>query len=286
MLASRQSVFEYAVGTKVMKKLYGWIKQGKEMARFTRFLRNGYAVFRCLHGSNSEIRSLNFWDGTHLQVRDSAAAAHIFQEIFLDGCYDFPEVRTADQIVDVGANIGLFSYFARRHNKKAKIIAIEADPHTVRVLRTNVERKQVEVIHCAASDQSGTVRFYSSKVSGWSSLYGVRGALDGEQVDVPAVKLSKLLRDRGIDRIGLLKIDIEGAEYSILLGDRELLEIPTDALLVEVDRNPRDTRYSYDQLYSLLQHSFRHVSVVNGGGEYPLIYATNRTIESHTPKSS
>ena len=90
------------------------LKQGIEMARFVRFLRNGPAVFRAVHGSNSEIRSLDFWDGTRLDVRDSVSAAHIFEDIFLTRCYDFPEVRTADQIVDVGANIGLFSYFARR----------------------------------------------------------------------------------------------------------------------------------------------------------------------------
>jgi FkbM family methyltransferase len=267
-----------------MKKLYGWIKQGMEVARFMRFLSNGWSVFSQIYRSNGEIRSLDFWDGTRLQVRDSAAAAHIFQEIFLDRCYEFPEIRTAAQIVDVGANIGLFSYFVRRQNRNAKITAIEADPHTVGVLRANVEGKRVDVIHCAASDQSGVVRFYSSKVSGWSSLYGVRGAIDGEQVDVPAVKLSKLLRDRGIERIGVLKIDVEGAEYSILLGDGELLEIPMDALLVEVDRNPRDTRYSYDQLYSLLQRRFRYVSVFNSDAEYPLIYATNRAVEGPTPK--
>jgi FkbM family methyltransferase len=265
----------------LMKRLYGWAKQGMEMARFMRFLRNGCAVFRTVHGSNGGIRSLDFWDGTRLQVRDSAAAAHIFAEIFLGRCYDFPEVRTAHQIVDVGANIGLFSYFARRKNPNAKIIAIEADPHTMKVLRTNVEGKRIEALHYAASDRSGIVKFYSSSVSGWSSLYGVRGAIGGEQVHVPTIRLSNLLRDRGIEHIGVLKIDVEGAEYSILLGDRGLLEIPIDALLVEVDRNPRDTRYSYDQLYNLLQHSFRHVMVVNSGSDYPLIYATQGRVEPH-----
>jgi FkbM family methyltransferase len=252
------------------------IKQVIEMARLMRFLRNGRAVFRILRGSNGEIHSLDFWDGTRLQVRDSASAVHIFAEIFLARCYDFPEVRTARLIVDVGANIGLFSYFARRQNPSAEIIAIEADPHTMRILRTNVEEKRIEVLHCAASDQSGIVKFYSCSVSGWSSLYDVRGAIGGEEVHVPAMRLSKLLRGRGIERIGVLKIDVEGAEYSILLGDRDLWEIPIDALLVEVDHNPRDTRYTYDQLYDRLEHTFRHVIVVDSGSDYPFIYATKQ----------
>ena len=258
-----------------MKWLCRLIRQGMEMAHFMRFLRNGRAVFRTVRGSNDKIQSLDFWDGTRIQVRDSVSAAHIFAEIFLGRCYDFPELRTAHQIVDVGANIGLFSYFARRQNPSADIIAIEADPHTMKILRRNVKGKRIETLHCAASDQSGIVKFYSCSVSGWSSLYGSRGAISGEQIDVPAFRLSQLMRDRGIDRIGVLKIDTEGAEYSMLLGDRDLLKIPIDALLVEADGDPRDTRYSYDQLYDVLQHTFRHVTVVNSGSDYPFIYATN-----------
>lgn len=193
-----------------MNRLFDWIKQGTKMAGFMRLLRNGHAVFRVVRGSGGEFRSLDFWDGTHLHVRDSASAAHIFEDIFLSRCYDFPEVRTAHQIVDVGANIGLFSYFARRQNPSAEIIAIEADPRTMKILQTNVQGKRIEAIHCAISDHSGIINFYSSNVSGWSSLYGVRGAIGGEQVHVPAMRLSKLLRDRGIERIGVLKIDVEG----------------------------------------------------------------------------
>jgi FkbM family methyltransferase len=259
---------------KVVKRLYGWTKDAIEMARFMRYLRNGPAVFGITRGSNAQIRSLDFWDGTHLLVRDSASAAHIFAEIFLARHYDVPEVRTAHQIIDVGANIGLFSYFARWQNPNAQIIAIEADPGTAKILQTNIEGQRTEVLNCAASDQSGTANFYSCSVSGWSSLYRVRGASAGEPVQVPAMKLSRLLRDRGIQHIGALKIDVEGAEYAILLGDRELLEIPIDALLVEVDRNPRDTCYTYEQLYDLLRYKFWHVTVPVGGSDYPLIYAT------------
>lgn len=251
------------------------------MAHFMRYLRNGRTVFRTVRSSNGEIRSLDFWDGTRLRVRDSASAAHIFAEIFLAKHYDIPELRSAHQIVDVGANIGLFSYFARRQNPTAKIIAIEADPYTTGILRTNVEKQRIDVLHYAASDHSGIANFYSCSVSGWSSLYGVRGAAGGEQVHVPVARLSQLLRGRGVERIGVLKIDVEGAEYPILLGDRDLLEIPIDALLAEVDRNPRDTRYIYEELYDQLQHTFQRVTVVNGDSDYPFIYATKSRAKTH-----
>lgn len=182
-----------------MRRINHWAKDNVQSVRFMRLLRNGLAVFRITKGAKSQIKSLDFWDGTRLGVRDCASAAHIFEDIFLRKCYDFPEVQTARQIVDVGANIGLFSYFARRQNPKAQIIAVEADPYTAQILKSNFAGKDIQTVHCAMSDQCGSVSFYSSNVAGWSSLYKCRGAEDGEPVIVPAMKLSSLLRDQGID---------------------------------------------------------------------------------------
>lgn len=260
----------------MLKQMRRWIKDRTEVVRYTRLLRNGRTVFGIVRGSNDEIRSLDFWDGTRLWVQDSASAAHIFAEIFLAGHYDVHEVRAAHRIVDVGANIGLFSYFARRQNPDAEIIAIEADPSTARVLQQNVEEKRIEVLNYVISDQSGIVNFYSSTVSGWSSLYNVRGAAGSHEIQVPGMRLSKLLQGRGIAEIGLLKIDVEGAEYPILLEDEALWETAIDAIIVEVDRNPRDVRYSYEQLYGRLRDIFQHVVVDSDVTEYPLIYAKNK----------
>jgi len=260
----------------VIERLRSRARNVIQLMRFMRILSNGHTVFRAFRGANVEIRTLDFRDGTRFHVRDGASAVHIFEDIFVTRCYDFPEVRTAHQIVDVGANIGLFAYFARRQNPTAKILAIEADPHTTKILQSNVEGKGIDTLHCAVSDQAGTMPFYSANISGWSSLYDVRGAKGGERVSVPAMRLSRILQDRGIGRIGLLKVDVEGAEYPILLEDKELWNTPIDAILVEVDHDPRDTRYSFSQFYELLRNFFRQVTIVNPVAEYPLIYATGR----------
>lgn len=117
------------------------------------------------------IESLEFRGGPAFKVRDGVGAAHIFYEIFLLDQYPKSLLCDAKVIVDVGANIGLFSYYARRHAPNARIFAYEADPDTFAVLDVNLKDQSIEKFHRAVASKSGAIDFFSSPVSGWSSLY-------------------------------------------------------------------------------------------------------------------
>jgi hypothetical protein len=97
----------------------------------------------------------------------------------------------------------------------------------------------------------------------------VLGAANATKVAVRTEPLSETLRARRIDRIDFLKVDVEGAEYDILLGDKKLWNLPIANLIVEVDRTPRDARYSWDDLVSFLKTKFVNISF--GTGNYPLV---------------
>jgi hypothetical protein len=85
--------------------------------------------------------------------------------------------------------------------------------------------------------------------------------------------LRETLRAKGVNRINFLKVDIEGAEYDVLLGDKALWQMTLENLFVEADRTPRDTRYSFDELLSFLKDKFSQISVTDG--DYPLISCRN-----------
>ena len=70
----------------------------------------------------------------------------------------------------------------------------------------------------------------------------------------------------------MLKIDIEGAEYDILLNDDFLDNYPIKELFVEVDKNPRDKKYTFSQLMNLLEKHFESINITNIESEYPLIH--------------
>jgi FkbM family methyltransferase len=250
--------------------------QWRESQRYRSILRNGKAVYRqkCLSDCGSReniISELAFRNGPALAARDGASAAHVFYEVFLEDHSPRRLLRGAKMIIDIGANIGLFSYYARLHAPHSRIIAFEADPTTFSILAKNVSSMSVQCFHNAVASSDGDIEFYCSQVSGWSSAHPVMGAANGQMVKVPTLRLSQFIRQSGIHHIDFLKVDVEGGEYEILLGDSELWYTATiGCLAVEADRVPRDTRYQYRDMLKQLRSRF-HVVKEWKQSSFPLL---------------
>jgi FkbM family methyltransferase len=251
--------------------------QWRESQRYRSRLQNGDTVYRqkCLVDCGSReniITELAFQDGTTLSARDGVSAAHVFHEIFLQDHYPRRMLQNAKIIIDIGANVGLFSYYARLHAPHSRIIAFEADPTTFSILQSNMNALSVECFHNAVASSAGDLEFYCSPVSGWSSAYPVMGAANGQMVKVPTVRLSQFIKQSGINQIDFLKIDVEGSEYDILLGDSELWSAASiSCLAVETDRTPRDTKYEYDDMLQELHSRFRIVKERKTQSSFPLL---------------
>jgi len=146
--------------------------------------------------------------------------------------------------VDVGASLGPYSYHASKFLVGGKITCIEADPMRVRRLRElsaewqNNTGNQFHIIHAAAADQPGKMDFFvtDQNISGALFQHYVpdaqtRESLNWRKLEVEVVTLDDLFRDEDPD---LIKIDVEGAEYRVLLGAGEILRRGKSRFLVEV----------------------------------------------------
>jgi FkbM family methyltransferase len=133
--------------------------------------------------------------------------------VIIDKQYGALPIPQTGVIVDCGANVGLASVFFRQASPQARIVAVEADPRTVQRLSKNVETLNVEVVHCAVTAHNGTALLHSAANSASSSLTARRS---DEPTLVPATTLQRLLDNHGIERVALLKLDIEGAEFDAL----------------------------------------------------------------------
>jgi FkbM family methyltransferase len=111
-------------------------------------------------------------------------------------------------IVDIGANVGFFSVWARRRFPNATIHAYEPNPRAVEYLRANCEKLKIEVFPEAVGATAG---FVSIVDVGDSNQARIRSNGPG---DIRQISLCDVLSRAG-GQIDLLKVDCEGGEWNM-----------------------------------------------------------------------
>jgi FkbM family methyltransferase len=134
-------------------------------------------------------------------------------EVLVDDLYDVADVDDARVIVDLGSHIGTSIVFFRQRHPGAEIHGFEPDPESFGALQANVGALEgVTIDPRAVAAGRGEAVFHSSANSLASSLV----AGDGQAVRVRTVGLDGIIEELALDRIDLLKLDVEGAEYELL----------------------------------------------------------------------
>ncbi len=140
--------------------------------------------------------------------------------------------------VDVGANIGFYSCLSAQLKKH--VIAVEPLPQNLQILYKNLicnHFTDVEVFPLGLSQQGGIKPIYgmdtgASFISGWS------GTTDKFFTIVPVTTLDTILNNRFMGLPILIKMDVEGLEYSVLQGSLFTLNLkPKPVWLLEVHLN-------------------------------------------------
>jgi FkbM family methyltransferase len=144
--------------------------------------------------------------------------------------------RSGDVVVDVGANIGVFSLWAADLvGPKGRVVAIEPTPIAFDVLYRNTSgiATPTTALAIACSDEDGTLTLHFPP--GRLSVASAEPRKDRtEHVDVPVRRLQPALAEVGVTAIDFLKIDVEGLEIEVLRGAGDLLH-HVDRLAMEVD---------------------------------------------------
>jgi FkbM family methyltransferase len=173
--------------------------------------------------------------GLRCFVRHDGHDAWVLHEIFGKRAYAFPPQVAAvlggaehgPRVVDVGGHLGLFGLYVLSCFPTARIISFEPDPENAalleRTVRANGLGSRWEVVRAAASTSPARVSF----VAGLGERSHLAANGDRDAMTVNAVDLFERL-----DGVDLLKIDVEGGEWTIL-ADSRFLAIPAPAIVLE-----------------------------------------------------
>jgi FkbM family methyltransferase len=145
---------------------------------------------------------------------------HSVSEIFGDEVYRFQCQTVAPHIIDAGANIGLSVIYFKQLFPAATIVAYEPDPQMFALLTQNTGTYTGMTLHQAAAWTEDTnLTFYTEGSLAGSSEVDFLNK--GASTTVAAVRLKDELQKQHVD---FLKIDIEGAENSVLFDIEDELD--------------------------------------------------------------
>jgi Methyltransferase FkbM domain len=145
--------------------------------------------------------------------------------------------RPGSVAIDVGANCGFLTLIMGFSvGEGGRVLAFEPDAGYFDVLGRNVR----------ANDFDGRCQLYQARV--------------GRSVEEGMVTLDTIAEERGITSVDLIKIDVDGADYDVLLGARRLLERTRPTVIVEMSEKQ-------DAIYALLKDELGYAHCVGMSGE-------------------
>ncbi len=146
-------------------------------------------------------------------------------------------VKPGMTVIDIGAHIGYYSLlFAKRVGPNGRVFSFEPVPENFALLRKNIqlnELSQVQVFPQAVFSDKKEISIAvpdESPNSGEGSVIHRHGA---RRYLVPAITLDSFCVPSGV-RPDILKMDVEGAEYDVLLGAKETISRCRPKLLIEL----------------------------------------------------
>ncbi len=134
-------------------------------------------------------------------------------------------------IFDVGANEGNYAKIIRDYSKESKIYCFEPHPKTFEKLKKNTSGLNVTLVNKGCGSKKEHCEFFDySNSDGTSHATLYKGVIEelhrgkSSKVNVDIIPLDYYIESEKINRINLLKIDVEGAELSAIMGAKKTIQ--------------------------------------------------------------
>ena len=188
-----------------------------------------------------------------------------FRECFFDQIYlkHIPRDGLAldrPVIVDIGANAGFFSLFMFSQYPNATVYSFEPMPFNFQALteyHTAYPSFDWHIHQQAVSNSNEPVTLHATYLDAFTTMatvFDVPG--NSQQIEVEATSLSDIILENAINRIDILKLDCEGAEYSILYALPPEILKKIGVLMIETHQGTQGNENTLALKSYLEQHGF------------------------------
>ncbi len=204
-----------------------------------------------------KIREVKFNHQTLKFVYRDDSDLSVIDEFFVDKMYKATECLISNiqyPIIDIGAHIGIFSLYSSTLNLQSSILAIEPEPTNFELLKENIKFNKCENVTpiqaaLVSGDELNTNLYLSKNTHNHSTA-----SLSKNCIQVPAINLERLMKEHKIKKIGLLKMDIEGAEFVILQSFNLSIFKKIQNIVVEYHESTKNKRANLENL--IREHGF------------------------------
>ena len=209
----------------------------------------------------------------------------VFKEVFIERIYDKMNfIKNGDIILDVGASIGWYACkVAKLVGDLGKIIAIEPNPENFMYLEKNIKVNSIKnILTLNIGTWSSKTKLNLIKNRYASSLnYNLdlkKEPINGYNLEINMDIIDNIITNLKLERINLIKMDIEGAEIETIEGSRKILSNCDDIkLIIAAYHKTRFGKTTYEFLVPYLENLNFKIFKNN----LPFIYAKkNKKISS------
>ena len=169
-------------------------------------------------------------------------------------------IKPDDIVVDIGANIGVYTIFiSRLLSDTGCILSFEPIPDTCDILRNNVKKlccKKAKVFQLALTDNKGTVEmvvpkdengvenFYLSHIQQISA-----NSVNYNSLEINAETLDNILEENG-SRVDFIKCDAEGAELLVFQGSKASIKKFLPTIMCEISGGHKKYGYTTEDVFN------------------------------------
>ena len=200
---------------------------------------------RCYQSDKLRAVVIKWYNGLKIEL---SLGDDISQCLFIDGCIEPNEfvflskvIQPGMVFIDGGANIGLYTLFAsKKVGPHGLVVAVEPSQREFDHLQRNLQLNNlanVKLLQTALSNRGG---FATLQIAEWE--HGGQNTLgnfvypdidSSHSVQVTLSRLDDLVKAAGLQQVDIIKLDVEGAEFSALDGARHILTTYYPLLLIE-----------------------------------------------------